>query len=107
MGEQEYDQETGLYHMGERYYDPGLGRWLSEDPAGIAGGLNLYAYVGNDPVNGLDPSGRWHCVTYWSNKPYPDKISCWAGTGDCGPDITASDCGALLTAFACSSIGGS
>ena len=57
MGDQEYDQETGLYHLGARYYDPQLGRFLSEDPIGIAGGLNLYAYAGNDPVNHRDPSG--------------------------------------------------
>lgn len=57
MGSQEFDQETGLYHMGARYYDPTFGRWLSEDPNGIAGGLNLYEYAGNDPVNRLDPMG--------------------------------------------------
>ncbi|MBK6780977.1 MAG: RHS repeat-associated core domain-containing protein [Gemmatimonadetes bacterium] len=52
----EYDSESGLY-MRARYYDPALGRWISEDPIGIAGGLNVYAYAGNDPVNGRDPSG--------------------------------------------------
>ncbi len=40
-----------------RYYDPELGRFLSEDPIGITGGLNLYAYAGNDPVNRWDPTG--------------------------------------------------
>ena len=53
----EYDQETGLYYMRARYYDPALGRFLSEDPIGIDGGLNLYAYAGNDPTNRSDPSG--------------------------------------------------
>jgi RHS repeat-associated protein len=62
MGQQEHDVYTGLYHMSARYYDPQLGRWLSEDPAGIAGGINLYAYAGNDPVNGRDPTGLWDCV---------------------------------------------
>jgi len=67
MGQQEYDQETALYHMGARYYDPALGRWLSEDPAGIAGGLNLYGYAGNDPVNGRDPTGQtMKCEDYWT-----------------------------------------
>jgi len=61
MAGQEYDQEIGLYHMGARYYDPVLGRWLTEDPAGIAGGINLYAYAGNDPVNMRDPSGLKFC----------------------------------------------
>jgi RHS repeat-associated protein len=57
MGGQEYDREDSLYHLGARYYSPLLGRFLSEDPAGIAGGLNLYAYAGNDPVDAEDPSG--------------------------------------------------
>jgi len=57
MGGQEYDQETRLYHLGARYYDPQLGRFLSEDPAGISGALNLYSYAGNNPINGRDPTG--------------------------------------------------
>ena len=57
MGSQEFDQETGLYHLGARYYDPQMGRFISEDPIGIAAGLNLYAYANNDPVDGLDRSG--------------------------------------------------
>ncbi|MGH7927351.1 MAG: RHS repeat-associated core domain-containing protein, partial [Candidatus Binatia bacterium] len=57
MAGREYDQESGLYYMRARYYDPAIGRFLSEDPIGIAGGLNLYAYSGNDPVNNRDPSG--------------------------------------------------
>jgi uncharacterized protein RhaS with RHS repeats len=40
-----------------RAYDPALGRWLSPDPLGEAGGLNLYGYVGNDPLNAWDPLG--------------------------------------------------
>jgi RHS repeat-associated protein len=47
----------GLVYMEQRYYDPLVGRFLSPDPIGHAGGLNLYSYVGNDPVNLVDPSG--------------------------------------------------
>lgn len=54
---QQYDQGSRLYYLRARYYDPQLGRFLSEDPIGISGGLNLYAYAGNDPVNMWDPSG--------------------------------------------------
>ncbi len=54
---QELDQETGLYHMGARYYDPALGRFISEDPLGIAGGMNLYVYAHNNPINLSDPTG--------------------------------------------------
>jgi RHS repeat-associated protein len=57
MGGQEYDQEIGLYHLGDRYYDPTMGRFLSEDPIGVAGGLNLYVYTSNDPMSGRDPTG--------------------------------------------------
>ncbi len=46
-----------LYYMRSRWYEPQTGRFLSEDPLGLGGGLNLYAYAGNDPVNGSDPSG--------------------------------------------------
>jgi RHS repeat-associated protein len=40
-----------------RYYDPETGRYISADPIGLAGGMNLYAYVGSDPVNWIDPWG--------------------------------------------------
>ena len=49
---------TGLYFMRARYYDPMLGRFISEDPDGLSGGINQYTYAGNDPVNARDPSGR-------------------------------------------------
>ncbi len=44
-------------YYGFRYYMPETGRWLSTDPIGESRGLNLYAYVGNDPVNGIDIDG--------------------------------------------------
>lgn len=58
-----YDVETGLFMMGHRFYDPEIGRFISPDdvdyldPTSI-GGLNLYAYCNNDPVNYYDPSGH-------------------------------------------------
>jgi RHS repeat-associated protein len=48
---------SGLYLALLRAYDPRLGRWLSRDPLGEAAGLNLYAYVGNDPINSMDLLG--------------------------------------------------
>ena len=51
------DAETGLILCTHRYYDPGNGRWLTRDPMGYAGGINLYGYVGNDPVDEDDPEG--------------------------------------------------
>ena len=57
FGARELDSETGLYYNRARYYDPALGRFISEDPIGLAGGVNQYAYAGNDPVNNTDPTG--------------------------------------------------
>ncbi|MGH3443218.1 MAG: RHS repeat-associated core domain-containing protein [Nitriliruptorales bacterium] len=59
-----YLDPTGLYKIGERYYDPLLGRWTQQDP--IINLLdprnwNRYAYVGNDPINYRDPSGLSGC----------------------------------------------
>jgi len=58
-GQQGYygDGDTSLVHLGARYYAPNLARFLSRDPAGIAGGVNVYAYCVGDPINLVDPSG--------------------------------------------------
>ncbi|GDF54398.1 type IV secretion protein Rhs [Escherichia coli] len=50
---QQYDEESGLYYNRNRYYNPLLGRYITQDPIGLAGGWSLYAY----PVNGIDPLG--------------------------------------------------
>jgi RHS repeat-associated protein len=46
---QYYDAETGLHYNWHRFYDPETGRYISADPIGLAGGMNLYAYVGGQP----------------------------------------------------------
>jgi RHS repeat-associated protein len=51
------DPGLGLHYLHNRYYDPAVARFLSPDPSGMAGGLNLYAYCGNNPVGMVDPGG--------------------------------------------------
>ena len=51
------DSSTGLILCGARWYDPSSTRWLSRDPIGYNGGLNLYAYCAGNPVSERDPSG--------------------------------------------------
>lgn len=51
------DAETGLYYYGYRYYLPEIGRWLSRDPIGEEGGLNLYSFLHNSSINTFDPLG--------------------------------------------------
>ena len=66
-----FDEETGLYYLQSRYYDPELGRFISADSIAYLdpetlGGLNLYAYCGNNPVMGIDPDGNvwWNPATW-------------------------------------------
>ncbi len=51
------DVETGLILMGHRYYNPVTGRFMTRDPISYEGGINLYAYCGNNPLTGIDPTG--------------------------------------------------
>ena len=56
----EWDDEAELYFYRARYYDPSVGRFISKDPIGFAGGdVNVYAYVRNDSINWIDPSGLY------------------------------------------------
>ena len=69
-----FDEETGLYYLQTRYYDPELGRFISADSIEYLdpetlGGLNLYAYCGNNPVMNIDQLGS-------------DWNSFWKGVGD-------------------------
>ena len=54
-------EEIGLYYYKARFYDPQIKRFLNPDPIGYADGMNIYAYVHGDPINGTDPTGLTVC----------------------------------------------
>ena len=54
---QEINPTAGIYAYLFRFYDPNLQRWLTKDPIGLRGGRNVFAFVGNNPINRIDPLG--------------------------------------------------
>ncbi len=80
----ELDPNSGLYYLRNRYYSPTLQRFISPDPAGLAGGdVNLYAYAHNDPTNLTDPLGLFSSGAVGGGGGDP-----WAVCGD----VAAANC---------------
>jgi len=76
FGGQYFDQETGLHYNYFRHYDPRTGRYLRTDPIGFEGGINIYDYVLNNPINANDPLGLF---TYYESAPgKTGKLKCEA-----------------------------
>ena len=89
------DDETDLLYYGYRYYNASSGRWLSRDPLGEKGGLNLYGFVYNNPPNLVDKDGRiapilvvaaiigvYFCTEEYVNAPGPSDPTYSGLTGD-------------------------
>ena len=55
---QYFDVESNLHYNTRRYYDPKIGRYITQDPIGFSGGLNLYRYANGNPINRIDPTGE-------------------------------------------------
>ena len=75
----ERDPLTSLLYYRARFYDPQLGRFISEDPIGLAGGINSFAYVSNNPQNSTDPSGLYDIdVHYYLTYYLALKTNCFS-----------------------------
>jgi RHS repeat-associated protein len=62
------DAETGLHYNYHRYYDPQTGRYLTPDPIGLAGGINLYTYANENSINVIDPLGLFEIYIFDSSE---------------------------------------
>ncbi len=84
------DESNGLLYMRARYYSPEVARFISKDPIGLAGGLNMYAYVRNNPVRLIDPTGLYSpnvldYLTRYGNWGGPHwSGGCWIEKGGLG-----------------------
>jgi RHS repeat-associated protein len=95
----EFDSETGVYFLRNRYYDPTAGKFLTEDPVGFDGGGNFYAYSQNSPVDesdadGLSPTGKDKWYGYNDDDFHKWFHRCWKQPGD--PD---ADKGGIADAY--------
>ncbi len=60
-----HEDESGLVYYGYRYYNPDIGRWVNRDPIGERGGVNLFGFVGNNPIDHLDYLGQQIWIPNW------------------------------------------
>jgi hypothetical protein len=88
--------ETGLLYFGYRYYHAILGRWINRDPSEESGGMNLYGFVGNEPISFIDDSGL---SPFKSGQPWPprnkDKPLPRLGEGSKGSNVVVKVVGGV------------
>ena len=75
-----HDRQTGLYYNRHRYYDPAMGRYITQDPIGIQGGINPSTYAESNPISNIDPDGLFFfkLTTFESTKrgmTLPDAVN--------------------------------
>ncbi|MBL4886688.1 MAG: hypothetical protein JKY95_19455, partial [Planctomycetaceae bacterium] len=88
-----WDTDSGLYQVRNRYYSPKLGTWITRDPIGYKGGINLYEYVSSGPIDNNDPLGleKLHLTIS-----FVDDIVTYAAAVGEGADITVVSYGSTL-----------
>jgi RHS repeat-associated protein len=108
-----YDEETGLYYLQSRYYNPEMGRFINGDNYPSTGqgltGNNMFAYCGNNPVNRADPSGARWFSGFWNDfwNDAKNQLEKQKKKAASNPDITATIGGTLSGAlFIAGSISG-
>ncbi len=88
-GVREWDNAGfGMSLYGYRFYNPDLGRWVNRDPIGERGGVNVYGFVGNEPVTGIDYLGlfrtEWRTVDIREDRNWgAAAYASWSGVGRC------------------------
>ncbi|MFH1985623.1 MAG: RHS repeat-associated core domain-containing protein [Pseudomonadota bacterium] len=78
---QYFDSESSLHYNYQRYFDPSAGRYLTPDPIGFGGGVNLFVYVKNNPLNLIDSYGLW---SIWSGSSGVAAWGPWGGNAGSG-----------------------
>lgn len=99
---------TGMYYVRARWYDPELGRFISEDPQGISEGTNYYAFAGSDPINGSDPTGQFKLKDIFNINKWAPTIAGFATlflAATAGPMTVAGAFVGTVKAFAAAAVG--